>query len=271
MNTINQLNEVKKYSFVRTVSRKLNDIVFNYKTMLGFSNTKTDKSIKFGYLTGIMYLVPSNYASLLGYKVKNTCNFESQECRQACLFKAGRGQFNSVKQARLNKTLFLLEHTNINTPRIDAIKSIIFDIKSLIVKAKNKRLMPCIRLNGTSDLPIHNYGIIDQFPNVQFYDYTKDYKKCIDYTSGMMTSNYHLTFSYSGELNNIEQCQELLKRGMNVAVVFKNGLPKTFLGYKVIDGDKHDLTFLYEKNVIVGLKPKGKVSDGLFLVDNTKL
>ena len=248
-----------KYSYVKTVLKKLDNKEFEYKTMLGTSNNKTDKSVKYGFLTGIMYLVPSNYASLLGYKVKNTCNFESKECRKACLYKSGRG------------ALFLLEHTNILNPRINAIKSIIYDIKSLIVKANNKDLKPCIRLNGTSDLPIHEYDILEKFKNVQFYDYTKDYNKMINYCFGKMPKNYHLTFSYSGVQENIKQCKEILKQGKNIAVVFKNGLPKTFLGYKVIDGDKHDLTFLHNKNVIIGLKPKGKVNDGLFLVDSTKL
>lgn len=45
--------------------------------------------------------------------------------------------------------------------------------------------------------------------------------------------------------------------GGNVAMVFDK-VPKTFKGYKVIDGDESDLRFLDEKNVIVGLKAKGK-------------
>jgi len=49
----------------------------------------------------------------------------------------------------------------------------------------------------------------------------------------------------------------LLARGFNVAVVFGSGLPETYLGYPVIDGDKHDLRFLDPKGVIVGLSPKG--------------
>ena len=45
---------------------------------------------------------------------------------------------------------------------------------------------------------------------------------------------------------------------MNVAVVFRKELPATYLGRKVINGDETDLRFLDEKNVIVGLKAKGK-------------
>jgi hypothetical protein len=167
--------------------------------------------------------------------------------------------------------LHLLENTNINVPNKDGILSIIKDINTLLTTAKNKGLKPCIRLNGTSDLPIHKYGILEQFKDVQFYDYTKDSKKMIDYCLGLLPSNYHLTFSYTGEEQNIRDCKTVLSNGANIAVVFKNGLPSTFLGHKVIDGDKHDLTFLHEKNVVVGLKAKGKVDNGLFLVDSNKL
>ena len=54
---------------------------------------------------------------------------------------------------------------------------------------------------------------------------------------------------------------EVLQAGGNVAVVFatkKNKeLPDEWKGYKVIDGDKSDLRFLDDKNVIVGLRAKG--------------
>ena len=46
--------------------------------------------------------------------------------------------------------------------------------------------------------------------------------------------------------------------GLNIAVVFRKDLPETYLGRKVINGDDTDLRFLDEKNVIVGLKAKGK-------------
>jgi hypothetical protein len=45
--------------------------------------------------------------------------------------------------------------------------------------------------------------------------------------------------------------------GGNIAVVFDK-LPDTYLGKKVVDGDATDLRFLDAKNIIVGLKAKGK-------------
>ena len=40
--------------------------------------------------------------------------------------------------------------------------------------------------------------------------------------------------------------------GGNVAVVFRNQLPKTWKGYEVVNGDSNDLRFL-DKGVVVGL------------------
>jgi hypothetical protein len=59
---------------------------------------------------------------------------------------------------------------------------------------------------------------------------------------------------------------------MNAAAVFRNKLPASFKGVPVVDGDKHDLRFLDEKGVIVGLKAKGKaVTDQSgFVIDATE-
>jgi len=86
------------------------------------------------------------------------------------------------------------------------------------------------------------------------YDYTKHFKRMIKYLKGSMPSNYHLTFSRN-EANDFQTTQ-VLKAGGNVAVVFRKELPATYKGFKVIDGDLHDLRFLDDKNVVVGLKEK---------------
>ena len=45
--------------------------------------------------------------------------------------------------------------------------------------------------------------------------------------------------------------------GGNVAVVFRNQLPKTWQGYEVINGDENDLRFLDKQGVVVSLIEKG--------------
>ena len=95
---------------------------------------------------------------------------------------------------------------------------------------------------------------MQNFPNVQFYDYTKHFNRMIKYLKGQLPSNYHLTFSRN-EKNDF-QATQVLKAGGNIAVVFRKELPETYKGFKVVTGDEHDLRFLDDKNVVVGLKEK---------------
>ena len=57
---------------------------------------------------------------------------------------------------------------------------------------------------------------------------------------------------------NYNDCIEVLNNGGNVAMVFRNQLPETYKGFKVVNGDESDLRFLDPRNSIVGLKAKGK-------------
>jgi len=56
----------------------------------------------------------------------------------------------------------------------------------------------------------------------------------------------------------------------NIAVVFRDALPKFFKGLKVIDGDKHDMRFLDKSGVVVGLvaKGQGKKDTSGFVINN---
>ena len=76
------------------------------------------------------------------------------------------------------------------------------------------------------------------------------------FLDGKMPENYHLTFSRSEETSD-DRMLRILNKGGNVAVVFRGSLPKTYLGYPVIDGDKNDLRFKDPKGVVVGLVEKG--------------
>ena len=134
-----------------------------------------------------------------------------------------------------------------------------------------------VRLNATSDINWQNVyvdgqNIFNIFPEVNFYDYTKSIIKFDD-----KTSNYHLTYSYTGR--NVELCKALLIRGFNIAVVFnvkhEIELPKYFLGYQVINGDLTDYRISDAKGIIVGLKWKRianrinekKILNSCFVVD----
>lgn len=212
------------------------------------ANAKTIKGQEFGYLTGLVYLAPS---TLSGY---NVCAFASRLCALECLNTAGMGVFSTVQKARIAKTKAYF------ADKKAFIATLAKNIVSLSKKAANKGLTPCVRLNGTSDLPWETSGLMQQFSGIQFYDYTKSPIRMRAFLAGKMPQNYHLTFSLSED--NMEIAKEILSKGGNVAMVFdtKKGkpLPTSYMGYRVIDGDKSDLRFLDDKNVIVGLRAKGK-------------
>ena len=222
-----------------------------YKKLLGVSNAKTSKGEDMGYLTGILYLAPSDMVSDV-----NVCKFASKGCRKACLFSAGRGKFNSVIDARIKKTEFFRDDKK------SFFYSLEKEVNRVIRKANRDGLTPVIRLNGTSDIRYEYWknesglNIFELFPHVQFYDYTKDFKR--EKALSGQWSNYHLTFSVNESPANKKQAWKLLNKGVNVAMVFRNDLPELFNGYRVIDGDRHDLRFLDTKGVIVGLKAKGE-------------
>lgn len=206
----------------------------------GKSNTKTAKnSLKTYYLS----LQPVNQNS----KKENLCKYASDECKRACLQFTGRQGFSNVVKSRQVKTEYFV------TQKKEFIDQLWIELSKLDKKGKC-----AVRLNLLSDVDWNkeflSFGYdLSALKNVQIYDYTKDYFKVLSNT----LHNYNFTFSFSGD--NWELCEILLKKGFNVAVVFKER-PETFKGFTVIDGDQSDERYLDPKGVIVGLKfkkPKG--------------
>lgn len=223
---------------------------------LTIENAKTTKGEKKGYLTGILYLAPADEAKNAGYNVPNACPFASAGCRAACLYTAGRGAFSNVQSARIRKTVELMGGLKwYDKPHPAALEKLRADIAALEKKAKRLGLRPAVRLNGTSDFPVHSWGLMEQFPKIQFYDYTKDGFKLSQFLAGKLPKNYHLTFSRSEK--NHAQALEILNAGGLVAMVFRHEPPKTFLGYRVKNGDESDLTFTRGAGIL-GLKAKGR-------------
>lgn len=221
--------------------------------LLGTQNNKTVKGEKYGWITHIMYLA-SHTQNTLG---TNVCSHASAGCISACLFGAGRGSFSSVEKARVNKTnYFLADRQGFFNQLVKEI-----DKKVKAHKKAGKKEGICIRLNGTSDIRFEKFKIsegknlFELFPDVQFYDYTKNYLRF----DQELPANYHLTFSRSE--TNEDKALEVLQKGGNVAIVFEE-LPETYKGYKVINGDESDLRFKDEKNVVVGLKYKKLTAGG---------
>lgn len=212
-------------------------------------NAKTIKGNAKGFKTAILYLTPADGSG------SNLCALAALAlCAAPCLATAGRGAMSNVQMARLRKTLFWLQFQS------EAIAMIKRDIARYAAQCAREGYTLLVRLNGTSDIRFENYGIIQSFPHITFYDYTKlPNRKNIP-------SNYDLTFSYSGAESFRQYVETAKANGNRLAVVFRNRAivermlanGDRFEGLPVVDGDDTDIRHLDPSGVIVALYAKGK-------------
>ena len=243
-----------------------------YKLLGVGTNAKTVKGDGSEYLTAILYMTP--WKVMVEGKQFNSCPMAEQaNCIDACLYTAGRGAFNNVQAARMRKTEWFYRD------RDKFMYDLYNDIWKFSRYCRMRGIQPCVRLNGTTDIrwetiklgQFINFAdymgnIFEEFPEVQFYDYTK-----ISNRKTKHIPNYHLTWSYSGaNVQYADKLQDALDNGMNAAVVFRKEYkqPK-WRGINVTDGDKDDLRFLDPSNSIVALYAKGKAKKDTtgFVVD----
>ena len=208
--------------------------------LLSTANPKIQKGTKLGYLSFILHLAPSTLSW------HNTCPKATPGCKAACLNTAGRGVMfrkgettNVIQKARIRKTVMLFEQRDLFLAMLEA------DIRKAIWYAEKQGLIPVFRLNGTSDLSVEKWGIIDKFPQVQFYDYTKVPGRKVSHLP-----NYHLTFSRAE--NNHTDVAQALQQGMSVVAVY-DAIPEG-----VPSADETDLRFLDPRGIMLGLKAKGR-------------
>jgi len=230
------------------------DRVVSVGYLLTEDSTKTVKGIDYGYLSQVLYFAASDLSGM------ELCAGKSEACALACLNASGQlGMFSGIKATMARTLLFrfrpLIFWTGISE-----------EIARGARKARKKGMGHSVRLNGTSDVPFEARKngkalkeLMRLFSETRFYDYTKLAGRCLpEYIARHGLKDYHLTFSFSGE--NWRACEMLLSRNVSVAVCFdlkkRENLPDTYKGYRVIDGDVHDLRFLDEKGVIVGLRYK---------------
>ena len=228
------------------------------KPLLGFdTNAKTVKGEQLGFLTGILYLAPSDIS---GFQVCPMAKIA--QCEKACLYTAGRGAFTSIQNARIAKTQYFFND------RQDFMLNLVKDIEKGIKQASKAGLTLLIRLNGTSDIKwenihfdyefmhgkIRSITIFDLFPEIQFYDYTKIPNR------SDIPKNYDLTFSYSGVIEYQKYAKKAISNNMRIATVFRSvkHIPDNFLGLPVVSGDNSDIRHLDPQGHIVALYAKGK-------------
>jgi len=234
-----------------------------FKTMKLFgTNFKTMKSDKafLGYLTIELSLAP---ADVSGYQMCSRAKIAG--CDQHCI-----GLFSGMNVVPRNmlskviKTIVLNEYPEIFHAKKDK------ELKLFVAKCEREKLKPVVRMNCYSD--ISWIATIRQYPQIQFYDYTK--------VNGRLKfnnlPNYDLTLSYyhnpkTGK-NNLKQCLDYLRKGGNIAFIYGQDMPKTWNGFDVIDGDSTDLRFLDKKGLAVALYVKGdKASKAMFQKEGMKV
>lgn len=241
--------------------------------LLTAGNPKTSKGAKYGYATAVLHLAPSTLSG------RNVCPMASPGCIEGCLNLAGRGglaprgnlgyeevlagiRTNKIQDARIRRTKRFYEDRNGFLADLDG------DIGRWVAWCLKEGYRPAVRLNGTSDLPWEAYAadVMAKYAGeeggaaVQFYDYTKVYKRIRASLYPEQTgfpANYHLTFSQSE--SNEDACATVLALGGTVATVFrtKDEIPDRWLGYPTINGDAHDLRFLDSPGSVVALYAKG--------------
>jgi len=210
------------------------------KMMYSFNN---------GTETYCIYLAPSDLSG------RNVCG-NGQHCREFCLNGSGHNKADilkrGIKESTINKAR--IKKTDALYKKRDLfMQTIIHEINTAYNRAKRNGREFAIRLNGTSDLSplVFKYkgkNILEWFPNIQFYDYTK-----IPTRERLLRNydNYDITFSFDGY--NWDKCEKYLKKGGKVAVIFEGELPKKYMGYDVIDANGYDMRYLDPKGTIMGL------------------
>ncbi len=218
------------------------------------TNPKVEKSPETDekYLVQILHLAPS-WASLF-----NTCSKATLGCGTNCLNESGHGQLHminkgvhSVHVARVIRTLIWFRHRDQFKAKFQR------ELDSQRVKAYRLGAIPVVRPNGTSDLRFESLWptLFSDNPDVVFYDYTKDSRRDVSHIP-----NYSLCYSVS-ETTTDSDMESAFNNGLNCVVVFRlkrnDTKPIAYKSRPVIDGDSHDLRFLDQSGVVVGLFAKG--------------
>jgi hypothetical protein len=160
--------------------------------------------------------------------------------------------FPSIHVSRIAKTVALFLHRE---RFLDLLRS---ELRRIVKRARREGWTPAVRLNVLSDIPWEAIApqLFTEFPEVQFYDYTKHATRMLRFSAGKLPSNYHLTFSRS-ECNQAD-CLRVLAAGGTVAVVFSDAnLPALWEGFTVVSGDETDMRFADKPGTVIGLYAKG--------------
>jgi hypothetical protein len=217
------------------------------------------------------------------------CASATIQCSQSCLVFSGRNtrDYATIKKLALTMSL-------IHKPL--AFMRVLYAAAAAWEKScECNSATPYLRLNVYSDVPWELLipDMFAHFRKIRFYDYTKVSGRMAMINGRYPIENYDLTFSYSGSKPNLLALNsEIEKNKRRVAVTFAGigvskyvapggeaiptelpkpggkgtehlwpqspeiGLPKTFMGLPVVDGDRNDFRPLDPHPCVVGLRWK---------------
>lgn len=220
------------------------------------TSAKLNNSSDFGWWTPGLYLASGTVAET----GRDLCTHASDGCRLNCLLVSGQREMFANTAMEVNKRLKSGREKLGGGSNISILRTYLYEygrkefdamlyraIEKEQEYAKEQDLALACRLNATSDIPWERTGVIEHFPEVVFYDYTKIPNRVLSYLSSKapmnfgkvgvahkipsfvstnppFPSNYYLNFSYS-EIN-MAWCLIMLGLGANVVVPFDGSLGK---------------------------------------------
>lgn len=220
------------------------------RPILTQANPKLLKGNAAGWLSTGIHFAPGKISG------RNVCPGATRGCLLSCLYTAGHGAFTVTQLSRIARTWYFQRH------RGQFLEQLERELLAFFRLAKRHALNPAVRLNLTSDIAWENVktasglSLMERFPEVQFYDYTKITGRMSRFLIGDFPANYHLTFSRAETPESERLALSFLASGGNAAAVFRK-LPQSWHGFPVLNGDADDLTFLRPAGSVFGLVAKG--------------
>ena len=221
---------------------------------------KSKSSLKVDVLSKVVYLSPAWESGMVMCPHFGVCG-------KTCIgHSSGRMGGTTQRRNRLVKTLLWKLYPEFFLQKLKA------EAFNLQVLATGKGLTAAIRLNGSSDIRWERYGLMEAFPSISWYDYSKIPLRNRG-NKGVLPANYHLTFSMDEARASWECAYGYLEKSQNVAIVIGASwstsdreakkateavVNRGYIGgFPVISGDDHDARFKDISGHFIALRAKG--------------
>jgi hypothetical protein len=190
--------------------------------------------------------------------VGNVCGFATPGCIKVCVGSCGMATvFKSVHRSRIEKTKWFFS----DLPGF--VRRLTRELHNKDKWCRKRGVRGAVRLNCYSDLPWEKWIDVNNFSNLEFYDYTKNFDR-----AAKQDGNYRLCYSVN-ENTDMEKTDEYVRNGGTAAVVLtipyvnkynKAEMPTEWRGLPLIDGDEQDDRSLDPPGCYVGLRLKGTMA-----------